>query len=137
MSINPAYSLTTHFHSVRCATCYMVFYLPDHKYNACQNKNQGFYCPDGHSSVFTETELTKIKNELERTKQQKQWAEDARNFARKDLEKERKRSAALKGVVTKTRNRISNGVCPCCSRSFQNLKRHMDCKHPEFKKDVE
>jgi hypothetical protein len=23
-------------------------------------------------------------------------------------------------------------VCPCCNRSFQNLRRHMATKHPEF-----
>lgn len=37
-----------------------------------------------------------------------------------------------KGVVTRTRNRIANGVCPCCDRSFTNLQRHMASKHPDY-----
>ncbi len=28
-------------------------------------------------------------------------------------------------------NRVKNGVCPCCNRTFQNLHRHMKIKHPE------
>jgi hypothetical protein len=26
--------------------------------------------------------------------------------------------------------RARNGVCPCCHRSFANVKRHMDSQHP-------
>ena len=39
---------------------------------------------------------------------------------------------ATKGVVTKIRRRVANGVCPCCKRHFVNLKRHMSGQHPEF-----
>ena len=28
--------------------------------------------------------------------------------------------------------RTGNGVCPCCKRSFTNLRRHMNTKHPNF-----
>jgi hypothetical protein len=31
--------------------------------------------------------------------------------------------------------RIGNGVCPCCNRSFTNLRRHMTTKHPEYPKE--
>ncbi|WP_165394478.1 helix-turn-helix domain-containing protein [Pseudoxanthomonas winnipegensis] len=30
------------------------------------------------------------------------------------------------------RQRVMNGVCPCCNRTFENLRRHMHDKHPEF-----
>ena len=133
--MNLALRTQTDYFFTSCATCKMEFYLPDVKYNDCKQKGEGFYCPNGHSSVFRETELQKAKRELELANRQKQWAQESRDLAQKNLEKERKRSAAFKGVLTKTRNRIGNGVCPCCSRSFQNLKRHMDCKHPEFKKE--
>jgi DNA repair exonuclease SbcCD ATPase subunit len=41
---------------------------------------------------------------------------------------------AQKGVTTRIKNRASNGVCPCCNRTFQNLARHMHTKHPDFAK---
>lgn len=31
------------------------------------------------------------------------------------------------------KKRVGNGVCPCCNRTFENLSRHMSCKHPEYK----
>ena len=39
---------------------------------------------------------------------------------------------AAKGQISKLKKRASAGVCPCCNRSFQNLRRHMGNKHPEF-----
>lgn len=30
------------------------------------------------------------------------------------------------------RDRVKNGVCPCCNRTFQNVARHMATQHPEF-----
>jgi hypothetical protein len=48
-----------------------------------------------------------------------------------------KELVAQRGQTTKARNqleRVGNGVCPCCTRSFTNLRRHMATKHPGFKK---
>lgn len=43
---------------------------------------------------------------------------------------------ATKGVVTKFRRRVGNGVCPCCTRTFTNLSRHMTTNHPDFKAEA-
>jgi hypothetical protein len=32
--------------------------------------------------------------------------------------------------------RIHAGVCPCCNRTFQNLARHMNTKHPDEASNV-
>jgi hypothetical protein len=43
--------------------------------------------------------------------------------------------AATKGHVTRKKRqleRVASGVCPCCNRSFVNLRRHMKTQHPEF-----
>lgn len=42
--------------------------------------------------------------------------------------------SAARGQVTRIKNRVGNGVCPCCNRSFGNLHRHMQTKHPGWKK---
>ena len=44
----------------------------------------------------------------------------------------RRKAAALRGVVTRTKNRVGNGVCPCCNRTFANLMRHMHDQHPGY-----
>tara|TARA_Y100000310_G_scaffold338946_1_gene430083 strand:- start:1163 stop:1354 length:192 start_codon:yes stop_codon:yes gene_type:complete len=43
-----------------------------------------------------------------------------------------KTASTYKGQVTKLKNRAKAGVCPCCNRTFQNLSRHMETKHPDF-----
>ena len=27
---------------------------------------------------------------------------------------------------------MANGVCPCCNRSFENLRNHMHTQHPDY-----
>lgn len=44
-----------------------------------------------------------------------------------------RQASARKGQVTRLKNRAAAGVCPCCTRSFENLRRHMTTKHPTFK----
>ncbi len=46
---------------------------------------------------------------------------------------------AHKAAATRARNerdrvlaRIKAGVCPCCNRSFKNVRRHMASQHPDF-----
>lgn len=38
----------------------------------------------------------------------------------------------MRGKLKAQTTRVKNGVCPCCNRSFQNLKRHMNTKHPNW-----
>jgi hypothetical protein len=40
--------------------------------------------------------------------------------------------AAFKGQVTKLRNKLARGECPCCSMVFGNVREHIKFKHPEF-----
>lgn len=40
--------------------------------------------------------------------------------------------AAARGQVTRLKRRAANGVCPCCTRTFADLKRHMANQHPDF-----
>jgi hypothetical protein len=38
----------------------------------------------------------------------------------------------MAGQVTRIKNRVKNGVCICCNRSFSDLHQHMLTKHPDF-----
>lgn len=76
----------------------------------------------GHSWVYKgenlEQKLKRREDELART--------------RADRDQVKASNRALKGVVTRTKKRVGNGVCPCCNRTFQQLARHMEAKHPEY-----
>jgi hypothetical protein len=113
-----------------CATCGIVFAGPDNFVRTKREQGGTFFCPNGHSQHYGKGEVQKLRDELEATKKRMQaqieWEKSCRSGA------ERK-AIALKGQVTKIKNRVGNGVCPCCNRTFQNLMAHMKTKHPEFK----
>jgi len=73
--------------------------------------------------------LAKLEQSLE------WWRKDAEAKA-ESLQVERNHSKAIRGELTKLKKRVTNGVCPCCHRSFQNLRRHMATKHPNEAKDA-
>jgi DNA repair exonuclease SbcCD ATPase subunit len=92
------------------------------------------YCAYGHGQVYVEgeTEETKIRRERDRLAQQIAQSDDEIKRQRELRETAERQAAAARGQVTKLKNRASAGVCPCCNRTFSQLKRHMDQKHPDF-----
>lgn len=108
-----------------CVSCGISFAMPEWFIDARRKDKRSFYCPNGHSLSYTEGEADKLRKQLDAEKQR------AEMFRRENQEKE-KSIRALKGQITKTRNRIAKGVCPCCNRSFINLHRHMATKHPDY-----
>jgi hypothetical protein len=42
-----------------------------------------------------------------------------------------RRLRAQKGATTRAKKRAVAATCPCCGRSFSQLRRHMAAKHPE------
>lgn len=123
---------TTTFEVDTCAECAIQFAYPTKFQQERRKDHRTFYCPNGHPLVFkAETEEERLKKELDRARAATaDWrAEAARVEA--EREREKRAHAATKGVLTKTRARISNGVCPDCNRTFVNLQRHMASKHKE------
>lgn len=109
-----------------CWKCGVPVYGPEYRRTKClEDHSENFYCINGHSAVFGgETEAQKLAKQLASQK-------EATEFQRRRLESEEKLHRATKGQLTKLKNRVTNGVCPCCNRTFKNLQRHMQSKHPE------
>jgi hypothetical protein len=113
----------------RCAECGCNFGVPGDFLTCRRNDKRDFYCPNGHVLSYRQSEAEKLRLERDRLLQSLAQKEDEL----KDLENRRR--AAL-GQVTKLRNRVGNGVCPCCTRSFTNLRRHMETQHPDFRAEA-
>jgi hypothetical protein len=109
-----------------CGNCGIEFDVPDHFYEGKRSDKSTWYCPNGHPRVFRESNADVLRRERDRLQQR--LAEKDDTISRLEREK-----SAVKGQITKMKNRASNGVCPCCTRSFTNLRRHMETKHPEFR----
>ena len=136
-----AHSLFVQFRETTCChkDCGMSFAMPDTFYQRMKETKVSFYCPRGHSQYFVgETEEEKLRKRLqwaeEREKSLRLQQEREREEHRRSLQRQERKTRAAKAVLTKTRKRIQNGVCPCCNRTFQNLMAHMKTKHPNYHK---
>lgn len=126
---------TTELTTLSC-WCGTPFAAPSALVKRCRESDQyKLYCPSGHVNVWRETEVKRLRKKSDAdAKSILYWQERARAEEAATVA-EKRRHAATKGVLTKTRKRVGNGICPCCRREFQNLKRHMKSKHPEYKDD--
>ncbi len=119
-----------------CGKCGITWAQPQDFTGARRVDGETFYCPNGHPRVFRETDVEKLRKEMQaqidRKERERKWAAEARDRYREQAESEKRSHAATKGKLTKTKNRIAGGVCPCCNRSFADLHRHMTSKHPDF-----
>lgn len=89
---------------------------------AHRHKDKAVFCPLGHEFIYSDT----VEEQLA--------AEKRRHAATRDLLHAEERShQTTRGHLTRQRKRAAAGVCPCCHRNFQNVKRHMTTKHPDFK----
>lgn len=122
-----------------CYKCKMEFGMSDSFYDTMLRLKEGgkFFCPAGHSQHYVtgESDLEKMRRERDRAVQ-----EQARLYAcvkeeREDKEAAHRQNIATRGVITRMKNRAANGVCLCCNRTFTNLQKHMETKHPRFKKE--
>lgn len=91
------------------------------------------YCPLGHTWYPAgETKAAQLQNQLQQEQARTHRERAAHDQTRAELQTTERRRRAEKGAKTRLQKRVANGVCPCCKRTFQNLQRHMDAKHPEY-----
>lgn len=113
-----------------CCKCGIAFAIPEDFQRKVRRTSESFYCPEGHQQYYPggksdEAKIKELENELRRES-------DNAEFWRGQEAIQKRRVAAAKGRVTRIKNRIANGVCPCCNRHFENVERHMKNQHPDF-----
>ena len=109
-----------------CCSCGITFTMPQWFFDRAREDNTvWFYCPQGHRQHYANSEVTKLREQLERAQTREKHLQDQREAAERH-------ASAMKGQVTRLKNRAKAGVCPCCNRSFVQLERHMKSKHPDF-----
>jgi len=109
-----------------CADCGVVFGLDQAFAERRREDGRGFYCPNGHVLSWKKS----IDDEALR---RRLASAEATNTHLRDQRDAAERSArAYKGRVTRLKNRVARGVCPCCNRTFANLADHMAGQHPDY-----
>lgn len=115
----------TVIHCVR-EGCGVPYALNDEFVRQRRKDHKSWHCPNGHSQYYPQ------KNETEQEKAKVARLERQLANRDEDLRAAKAAHAVTKGKLTKTRNRIAKGVCPCCNRSFANLQRHIAGQHPDY-----
>lgn len=109
------------FTQMCCGECGIEFSVPTPFYTERLNEGGNWHCPNGHTRVFRESRVDKLRRERDRLQQQLAAKDDEILHRDKRIKKLEKRAAA--------------GACPCCHRTFANMARHMKHQHPEFVAD--
>lgn len=114
----------------QCPTCSVEYAIPRMAYDKAKQSSgpngRSIYCPNGHSWHYIgETEAEKQRHRADLLAQQIAQRDDEIAGLEKSV-------SAHKGQITKLKKRASVGVCPCCNRSFRQLSRHMQNKHPAY-----
>lgn len=114
---------------IECGSCGVIHTVPEAMHNSAARGGGYWHCPNGHSRGWKDgtdkTDLENMRRERDRLAQRVAERDD-------EIEHQKKQVAAQKGVNTKLKKRVGNGVCPCCNRHFSNLHRHMHSKHPDY-----
>jgi hypothetical protein len=113
-----------------CGKCGIEFAAPDKWWAERRKNHDTWYCPNGHSRSFIgETKEDALRRERDLLTQRLAQKDD-------EIAGERRRTEAAREATAKAERklkRVQKGVCPCCTRSFTNLARHMATKHPDTK----
>lgn len=121
------FDITTTFEPQVCGSCGVQFALTETMFKKLKRNKKFFYCVNGcYIHFYGESEEERLGKAL--------TYERARVSQKQEqLQQVNRSRAALKGQVTKIKRRIGRGICPCCSRTFVNLGRHMSLKHPDWR----
>ena len=111
------------FITEQCCRCGIAFAMTKDFHDKRVQDKLSFSCPAGHSQHYIgKTNEQKLREQLAN---EKSISEAAKARAIK-FESERKQ---VTKAHLKMRERVMNGVCPCCNRTFQNLMKHMQTQH--------
>ena len=125
--------VTTVLSTEVCFHCGMTFGMPETLQDKLRRTHETLWCPAGHRQSYRdESDVQKAERELQEERDRHDRTAAQLRDTKVDKVRIERRLAATKGVVTKVRKRIAAGVCPCCKRSFTNVRRHMASKHPDY-----
>jgi hypothetical protein len=131
------FTQTVEVTSTDCIHCGFDVLMPASFKTQRRNDHKTFHCTSCGGSMHWPagtSETEKLRKELESAQRQATFHRENAASERAAREKTERRLSATRGAKTRIVNRIKNGVCPCCNRTFVNLLQHMSTQHPEFQK---
>lgn len=116
-----------------CINCGVQFGMTSQMHDHFRQNRKSFHCPNGHSMYYPEdTEKLRMQRKIDKLANCNNHLIEQSEASDREIRTLVKKVSAHKGQVTKIKNRIKAGVCPCCNRTFQNLQKHMETQHKDF-----
>lgn len=132
MSEGLALQVGLQFVTVECCSCHMVYAVDQRTRERWLASGESFYCPAGHRQHYATSTVQKLERQLEQQRHEIERQERRARRAEAEAKIAGYRERAQKAAKTRLKNRLAAGVCPCCTRTFQNLAAHMKTQHPDF-----
>lgn len=124
--------LHTDFETDTCS-CGGTYALQKRFLRQAHELGKQWWCPYcGASRGYGETASERLERQLVQERQRHDQTRAELNAKRAEAERIERRRRATVGAKTKIEKRIKHGVCPCCRRTFQNLRDHMHHEHPNY-----
>lgn len=118
--------------TLRCGVCNIVFAIPDSMLSQLKKTGKEFTCPNGDSISYRDNENERLRTKVESLELEVQHKQHYIQEKNHQITQLGYSVRALKAAKTKIINRVKNGVCPCCNRTFLDLQKHFKSKHPEL-----
>lgn len=115
-----------------CPSCGVTYAIPAVLQKAAHDAGHRkivWYCPNGHELGYNgESEDEKKAREF---KEEADWQRQRAGRLAADLDQTKASLRAQKGATTKAKKRHAAALCPCCNRSFKQLRAHYRM-HPDY-----
>lgn len=115
--------------------CHTIFAMTLDMKRRKLDSGERFFCPNGHGQSYSESTVDRLHKKIQELKETRKYYEDFVNRLMEERDQFKLSAKGQKAAKTRIMNRIKNGVCPCCNRSFDNLHQHMKTKHKELFKE--
>lgn len=129
------YTDTVTLETLTCGECGIAFGVPRAWASDRRADKNGFYCPNGHCRVFRKSTEQILREKIADQEQRIIWRDEDLKRVRSELQSQKFKTMAERSAKARLKKRISDGVCPCCHRTFANLQKHMAHLHPDFGKE--
>ena len=121
--------------TIRTCWCGIVHAVPSDLSWQITNNGKTGYCPLGHAYIAKgKTDAQREREKREQVEARERHLLDQLQASEREAQNAKRRVSAMKGVVTKTKQRAAKAMCPVpgCKRHFANVLRHVQNQHPDY-----
>lgn len=120
--------VTTELCRVICGECGGVYAISERYRKQKEERGGYWHCPYCDCSWGFSKEVSLI----EKAQLEARIANDGLARERAAHEQTTMSLRSHKAAKTRLKNRIANGICPCCTQYFKNLDEHIKNEHPKY-----